>query len=118
MKITTEYQEKGAELIKTLAQKAWESSAFKEQLIQNPVATIEQVTGKDLTILDNKRIVVEDQTDESVIYLNIPAQVSMDELELTEEQLEMMAGGLSPVVLAYGAGMVVGVGLCWVASHI
>jgi hypothetical protein len=107
MKITIEQQEKSAELMKTLAQKAWESSAFKEQLIKNPVSTIEKVTGKDLTLLNNKRIVVEDQTDESIIYLNIPAKMDLDELELTEEQLELVAGGLSPLLIGFGAGLVV-----------
>lgn len=113
-----EQQEKGAELLKTLAQKAWESSAFKEQLIKNPVATIEQVVGRDLSIPNNKKIVIEDQTDGSVIYLNIPAKVNLDELELTEEQLETISGGSTPVCGAYVAGVVVGIGICWALSHI
>lgn len=118
MTITTEQQEKGAELVKTLAQKAWESSAFKEQLIKNPVATIEQVTGKDLSILSDKRIVVEDQTDESVIYFNIPAKVDVDELELTEEQLELIAGGATPALGAYVVGCAIGIGVCYLVSHL
>lgn len=118
MKIELEQQEKSAELMKTLRQKAWESSAFKEQLIKNPVEVIEQVVGQGLLNLDGKRIVIEDQTDESIIYLNIPQNVNIDELELTEEQLEMIAGGVTPVLAAYAAGVCIGVGLCWVASHI
>lgn len=110
MQYTIEQQEKGAELVKILAQKAWESSDFKEQLIKNPVATIEQVTGIDLTNR-NTKIVVEDQTDESVIYLNIPAKVGLEELELTEEQLEMIAGGITPTVF-YVVGFGVALGVC------
>lgn len=117
MKTTLEQQEKGAELVKILAQKAWESSAFKEQLVKNPIAAIKEVTGKDLTHLSDKRIVVEDQTDESVIYFNIPAKVNLDELELTEEQLEMLAGGILPIV-AYAIGAGIGFGLCWLGSHV
>lgn len=117
MEYTIEQREKGAELLKILAQKAWESTAFKEQLIKNPVTTIEQVTGKDLKNLNDKRIVVEDQTDESVIYLNIPAKVSnFDELELTEEQLEQIAGGITPTV-AYVAGAAIGIGVCWLVDR-
>lgn len=116
MRITIEQQVKGAELLKTLAQKAWESSAFKEQLINNPVATIGQVTGNDLANLNGKRIVVEDQTDESVIYLNIPAKVDLDELELTEEQLETISGGSTPICGAYVAGAVLGYAVCWALS--
>jgi hypothetical protein len=88
---TKELQEKGAELQKTLAQKAWESSNFKEQLIKNPISTIESVTGNK--IQSGINIKVEDQTDASKIYLNIPRKIEVEELELTDEQLEMVAGG-------------------------
>lgn len=111
-----EQQEIGAEIMKTLAQKAWESSAFKEQLIKNPVATIEQVTGKTVTMLVNTKFVVEDQTDETVIYLNIPAEPNLDNLVLTEEQLETISGGTSPLCICYVAGAVIGFGICWALS--
>ena len=104
-----EQQEKGAELLRTLTMKAWESASFKEQLINNPVATIEQVTGKSLSFLGDKKIVVADQTNDSVIYINIAAQPKIDELELTEEQLELVAGGVTP---AYVAGVALGIGVC------
>lgn len=100
--ITQEQQKKGAELTNTLVQKAWESPAFKEELIKNPIATIESVTGQKLPA--NTKFVVEDQTDESKIFLNIPRKVNADELELTDEQLEMVAGGTDLVT-----GIVVGV---------
>jgi lactobin A/cerein 7B family class IIb bacteriocin len=116
MEYTIEQQEKGLKLLKILAQKACESVAFKEQLIKNPVATIQQVTGKDLTNLNDKKIVVEDQTDESVIYLNIPAKVNIDDLTLTEEQLEQIAGGITPTV-AYVAGAAIGIGVCWLVDQ-
>jgi lactobin A/cerein 7B family class IIb bacteriocin len=86
-------------------------------LIKNPVAAIEKVIGKDLTNLNDKRIVVEDQTDESVIYFNIPAKVNLNELELTEEQLEMISGGILPLV-AYAIGAGIGFGLCWLGSQV
>ncbi|KQM19128.1 class IIb bacteriocin, lactobin A/cerein 7B family [Chryseobacterium sp. Leaf201] len=117
MNYTLQNLEKGEELIKVLANKAWESSTFKDQLIKNPVSTIEEVTGKKLSNLD-KKIVVEDQSDESVIYFNIPAKMDLDELELTEEQLEMIAGGATPVAVAYVAGVAIGVGVCWLVSHL
>ncbi len=89
--ITQEQQKQGTELINILAQKAWESSNFKEQLIANPVSTIESVTGKKMQ--SGISIIVEDQTDASTIYLNIPRKIELDELELSDEQLEMVAGG-------------------------
>jgi hypothetical protein len=115
MEYTIEQQKKGAELLQTLVQKAWESTTFKEQLINNPVAAIEQVTGKDIKDLGDKKIIVEDQTDESVIYINIPAKISLSELELTEEQLEQIAGGITPA--AYVAGAAIGLGVCWLVDR-
>lgn len=115
MNFTTEQREKGTEFISAFAQKAWDSKSFKEQLIKDPVTTIEKVTGKDLTNL-NKKIIVEDQTDESIIYLNLPAKVNLDELELTEEQLEQVAGGAT-IVLAYVAGTAIGIGVTWLVDE-
>jgi hypothetical protein len=99
--ITQEQQKQSAELIQTLAQKAWESSNFKEQLINNPVATIESVTGQKMQT--NLNVVVEDQSNDSIIYLNIPRKVDMDTLELSDEQLEMVSGGTDiSFVVGYG----------------
>nr|WP_294924933.1 NHLP leader peptide family RiPP precursor [uncultured Flavobacterium sp.] len=117
MKYTKEHQEKATDLLKTLVEKAWESAAFKDQLLKNPLATIQEFTNEKFSLPDNKRIVVEDQSDESVIYFNIPAQPNFDEFELTDEQLETIAGGevaaTAGLVLAciglFGAG--VGIGL-------
>lgn len=111
-----EKQEEGAELMKLLAQRAWESSAFKEQLIKNPVATIEHVTGKNVTMFQNKKIAVEDQTDEYVIYFNIPAKPDFDDLALTEEQLETISGGTTAICGAYVLGVCIGYGICWALS--
>lgn len=117
MNNTIKNQEEGAELMKLLAQKAWESSAFKEQLIQNPVAAIEHVTGKKVTMLLDKKIAVEDQTDESVIYFNIPAKPDFDDLALTEEQLETISGGTTLICGAYVAGALIGYGICYMLSE-
>lgn len=111
--ITQEQQKQGTELMNTLVQKAWDSAEFKEQLIQNPVSTIKSFSGKEIQA--GFKVVVEDQTDESTIYLNIPSQPELDELELTEDQLSSVAGGVSPTIViafycvtAMGAGVAVG----------
>jgi len=109
-------QKRGAAFLQTLTAKAWESDAFKKQLIKNPVETIEQVTGKHLPDLKGKKIVVVDQTDEDVVYINLPAKPNLNELELTEEQLELVAGGATP--LAYVAGVAIGLGICWLVDEL
>lgn len=77
-----------------IVQKAWEDDAFKNELISNPLIAIEKLTGKKLNLPEGKTLVVKDQTDESVIYINIPSapQHIMDD-ELSETQLEAVSGG-------------------------
>ena len=41
---------------------------------------------------EGKTLVVRDQTDESAVYINIPAKQQLD-AELSEEQLSAVAGG-------------------------
>lgn len=40
-----------------------------------------------------KTLVVRDQTDESTVYINIPVKLNIDDIELSEEQIEVVAGG-------------------------
>lgn len=76
-----------------VVQKAWEDAQFKKDLMVNPVETLENFTGSKLNLPSGKTLVVNDQTNESTIYLNIPGKVSTDTVELTDDQLEMVAGG-------------------------
>lgn len=116
MKISEEQQQKGQELVQSLISKSWEDPAFKTALIANPASTISNLTGKDLSLPANTSIVVEDQTDENIVYLNIPAEPSLDSLELNEEQLTLVAGGATPAsvvivfycITAMGAGVAIG----------
>lgn len=84
----TQEQKLYAEII----QKVWDDVEFKKELMANPVETIEKLTGKKLNLPEGKTLVVRDQTDDSNVYINIPAKPKMD-MELNEDQLEMVAGG-------------------------
>lgn len=88
MEITQEQK-----LYQEVVQKAWEDTAFKNELIANPVAVIEGLTGVKLNLSEGKTIVVRDQTDDSTVYINIPVEQKMEDVELNEEQLEAVAGG-------------------------
>ena len=92
MELTKEQQE-AKQLLEAVAAKAQESETFRLQLMNDPETAIENFTGKSMTIPAGKRLVVRDQTNESTIFLNIPKNLSVDDLELTEEQLEAVAGG-------------------------
>lgn len=85
---------KEQELISEIIKKAWEDESFKKDLIANPLSAIEKLTGKTVNLGEGKTLVVRDQTSESAIYINIPAKEEVD-AELTEDQLEAVAGGVS-----------------------
>lgn len=93
----------GQKVYGEIVQKAWDDNQFKNNLISNPIETIENFTGNKVNLTNGQTLVVKDQTDESIVYLNIPRKVDIDELELTDEQLEVVAGGTSdPVTVAIG----------------
>lgn len=97
-------------------QKAWEDPQFMSELIANPVATIEHLTGHKISLPEGQKLVVVDQSDASTVYFNVPQRISVDTLELTEEQLEMVAGGITPTFVAIGYGFAVGVAI-WAATN-
>jgi hypothetical protein len=88
MKITQEQK-----MYQEVIQKAWEDSAFKKELIANPLSAIDNLTGQKLNIPRGKTLVVEDQTCKETIFLNIPAKPNMEDIELNEQQLAAVAGG-------------------------
>lgn len=108
MEITQE-QQLNAQVI----QKAWEDAQFKSELMTNPVEMMEKLTGNKINLPEGQKLVVVDQTDESTVYFNIPRKIDINSLELTDEQLEQVAGGLTP---AFVYGFVIGVSV-WAATH-
>lgn len=90
-----------------LISKCWEDASFKQELIANPVATMESFFGRSFG--DKPvRYVVNDQTDPSVFNINIPPKPNMDDLELTDAELEAIAGGwyihIANTTLCFGNG--------------
>ncbi|MBL4605174.1 MAG: NHLP leader peptide family RiPP precursor [Flavobacteriaceae bacterium] len=92
MEFTNE-QKKSQELLQKILHKAWENEVFKKELLVNPIDAIEKATGERVNLPKGKTLVVRDQTDTSIIYINIPAESSLEDMELNEEQLEAIAGG-------------------------
>jgi len=86
---------KEQEVLQQIINEAWENETFKKELVADPVSAIEKLTGNKLNLPNGKQLVVRDQTDESTIYINIPAEKNLDDVELNEEQLEAVSGGLN-----------------------
>lgn len=73
---------------------AWDNPLFKKELIASPFEAIEKLTGVAIKLPDGvERLEVVDQSDTTCSYFNIPAPPNMDDVELTDEQLEVIAGG-------------------------
>ncbi|MBU2974980.1 hypothetical protein [Zobellia sp. B3R18] len=68
----TNKQQQAKNLINLLIRHCWSNPDFKTKLIKDPVKTIEEVTGVPNTLPEEVSIEVEDQSDSSLIYLNIP----------------------------------------------
>jgi len=85
---------KEQEVLQQVINEAWENENFKTQLLENPVAAIENLTGTAVNLKGNIKMVVVDQSDSNTFYFNIPPQPSLDSQQLSEHQLEMVAGGV------------------------
>lgn len=95
---TTQKQESYVDIVR----KAWDDTQFKSDLLNDPIATIEKFTGKTFTLPEGQKIVAVDQTDESIFYFNIP--VDPRNVELTEAEMEAIAGGAEPGDASYDLG--------------
>ena len=71
MKLTKQ-QEQAYKVIQKIITSCHKHPAFKKELLANPIPTIEKVTGKPSNFGRGIKIKVEDQSDASIIYFNIP----------------------------------------------
>lgn len=86
-------QKKEEEVLRLIISKAWEDANFRKSLIADPIKAIENLTGAKIVLPEGKTLVVNDQTDKSKVYMNIPSEPNIEDIELTEDQLEIIAGG-------------------------
>lgn len=93
---------KEQKVIQQVVSKAWNDPVFKKELIAAPAATIEKLTGEKITLPKGKTLAVYDQSNPDVICLNIPPQPDFDDVELTDAELELVAGGVVPYKIIEG----------------
>lgn len=81
------------ELRQALIVKAWKDEAFKKELIANPAKAIGELLGRPVTVGDEHKIIVTDQSDPKTMYINIPVNEDELDMELSEDDLDIAAGG-------------------------
>lgn len=81
------------EVLKLVISKAWEDLNFRKNLIADPINAIETLTGARVVLPEGKELIINDQTDKSKVYVNIPSEPDFEDVELSEQQLETIAGG-------------------------
>ena len=119
METTLEQKKVGERLLSELVSTAQIDKGFRNDLIANPFQVLENYGCPKDNFPKDFKISFEDQTDNSIIYLNIPRKVDSESLELTDEQLEMVSGGEFLVSFAIGVGIgCAAVGVAYVAAHV
>ncbi len=88
MEITKEQK-----ILQQVLSEAWRNPAFKQELIASPEAAIKKLTGEFFELPKGKKLQVFDQSSPDIICLNIPQEPNMDNVELTDDELELVAGG-------------------------
>ena len=84
---------KEEEVLRLIISKAWEDINFRRTLVSDPINAIENLTGAKIVLPEGKTLVINDQTDKSKVYVNIQSEPDIEDIELTENQLEVIAGG-------------------------
>ena len=96
--------EEAKNLIQGLITKSWRDNDFKKEFVNSPLKVIKNELSEEFTLNENLNLIVEDQTDPNIIYLNIPKQTEVldEHFELSDEQLEMVSGGEAVVAVTIG----------------
>ncbi len=93
---------KEQKMMQQVISKAWQDDDFKKALVADPITSIEKLTGEKIALPKGKTLAAYDQSNPDVVYLNIPPQVDLDDVELTDSELELVAGGVYPIGIIDG----------------
>ena len=84
-------------ILQQVINEAWNNPSFKQELIDSPQEAVKKLTGESFSLPEGKILQVFDQSNENVVCLNIPPQPNFENMELTDTELELVAGGVYPI---------------------
>ncbi|MEX0275672.1 MAG: hypothetical protein AB3N16_14965 [Flavobacteriaceae bacterium] len=65
-------EEQARDFLNRLFKRCWENPDLKKALVQDPIGTLEALTGKAHQLPPGYRIQIEDQSNPNTIFINIP----------------------------------------------
>ncbi len=86
-----------------LVARAWQEDEFKQELLSNPRAAFKREFGDAISLSEDVEIQVIEETGKTFCMV-IPKKPNMNTEELSEDQLEAVAGGIGPLA-ALGIGV-------------
>jgi len=82
------------EVLSQVISECWSNPNFKSEFIANPQEAIQTLTGQTVVLPEGMdSIQVVDESNPNTVYINIPAEPNLDNVELTEAELEIVSGG-------------------------
>ena len=90
---------KTKDLIVRAIEKAWIDASYKELLLRDAEAAINELDRGTYRFLEGRKIVFVDdehnvhESTEAVTYIGVNQSIDLDNIELSEDQLEAIAGG-------------------------
>lgn len=111
---------------KSIIEEAQNSESFKSNILANPKKAIAEKFPEIPKFENDVEIMVEDQSSSEYVYINIPRKVNFEDIVLSDEDLELVAGGATPggaaaILTTVGCGVALGVclivGVIWGACR-